>query len=804
MNRKKPVIAVLICLVLVLCMASSLLAAPGHTRGLLLQASGTPAFQIRSCAAIMQEQKTTWKEWTSLTQKSKATGLEDPVTLEEIREADPAVQIKQQDDGVYYLNGRLPIKARDAAEAVCSLYRLLPVLGGRTDADLQLLSEVRIDDHNIYVFQEMYNGQTVLGSTVRLAAEEDGSVVTVFSSLAKGLPEIGTTQAADAAGAEQSVENYLAGQHINAAVLPEYTEQILMAQDDEEAEDALPDLITWAVYTDNPEYSETAGSFPYLAHYVSADGTWLCSMEVKEPCDEAGRLGYSSVYLFDRMEPAFWTGEVTDADGTTRTITVPVMHDTLTGDYILGDVERRIAVGEFYDFEDEDRSIVMVSSPDNSVWPEDDLLTLDNYIAAWDYYAALGWIGPDGQGTPTLLLRNMCFENGDPMDNAAYAGKYYGWQIFAYDNVNYGLGKALDIIAHEFTHAVTSVLQGTNLYYNDYGAINESLSDIMGSLCEMEVEGSGHADWLIGEDVMSPIRSLLDPHDYNQPEYVWDIFYGPAVTKPNDINDRGGVHGNSSILNRLAAKMVEDAGMSAAQARDFWLTVMCGVTPMTDLPQMADVLEWALAFSGNAAFSEELREQIAFGQLTRTQIPEQLPDSQKLITLKLPDTADMQDPNWVMMALQLNVDSIFDILGLLATLFIDEDSTDFMENGLLSLFTSWASDENGTIRLITRDRQALYLLLNLDPDTMDFHGAAVLSGDTWIDLLGMIPLESTENTALAEDALDNAVQQLLSSGLDIILDLFTSFLFSEESADTAAGSNAELPSAGLEGIRLAE
>ena len=120
MNRKKPVIAVLICLVLVLCMASSLLAAPGHTRGLLLQASGNPAFQIRSCAAIMQEQKTTWKEWTSLTQKSKATGLEDPVTLEEIREADPAVQIKQQDDGVYYLNGRLPIKARDAAEAVCS------------------------------------------------------------------------------------------------------------------------------------------------------------------------------------------------------------------------------------------------------------------------------------------------------------------------------------------------------------------------------------------------------------------------------------------------------------------------------------------------------------------------------------------------------------------------------------------------------------------------------------------------------------------------------------------------------------
>ena len=357
-------------------------------------------------------------------------------------------------------------------------------------------------------------------------------------------------------------------------------------------------------------------------------------------------------------------------------------------------------------------------------------------------------------------------------------------------------------MAHEFTHAVTSVLQGTNLYYNDYGTINESLSDIMGSLCEMEVEDTGYADWLIGEDVMTPIRSLLYPHDYNQPEYVWDIFYGPAVMQPNDINDRGAVHGNSSILNYLAAKMVEDAGMDAAQARDFWLNVMCGVTPMTDLPQMADVLEWALAFSGNAAFSGELREQIAYGQLTRTQIPEQLPDGQKMITLKLPDTADMQDPNWVMMALQLNADNVFDILGMLTTLFLGGE--DSLANGLFSLFTSWASDESGAITLITRDRQAIYLLLNLDPYTMDFHGAAVLSGDTWIDLLGMMPLESTDNTALAEDALDQAAMQLLSSGLDIILDLFTSVLLTDDSAGVSAGSNTMLPSAGLEGIWLAE
>ena len=802
MNKKKSLIAALICLVLVLCMATSLLAAPGHTRGLLLPAAGSPSFQIRSGASFMQERNMTWKEWSSLAQKSKAKGLANPVTMEDIRMADPAAQAKQQDDCIYYLKGHLPVKARDASEAICAVYRLLPALGARTDADLKLLSETRIDDHKIYVFQEMHDGQTVVGSTIRLAVEEDGSVVTVFSSLSKELPETGTARVTDAAGAERTVKRYLADHQIDASVLPEFTEQILTAQDNIEAEDALPDLLNWVVYTGNPQSSESTGSYPYLAHYVSAGGTWLYSQEVKEPCDEAGRLGYSSVYLFDRMEPASWTGEVTDTDGSIRTITVPVMYDTLTGEYILGDVERRIAVGEFYDYEYADRSIVMASSPDNSEWPADDLLTLNNYITVWDYYAAMGWTGPDGLGTPTLLLRNMCFDDGEPMDNAAYYGNFYGWQTFAYDNVNYGLGKALDIMAHEFTHAVTSVLQGTNLYYNDYGTINESLSDIMGSLCEMEVEDTGYADWLIGEDVMTPIRSLLNPHDYNQPEYVWDIFYGPAAMQPNDINDRGAVHGNSSILNYLAAKMVEDAGMDAAQARDFWLTVMCGMTPMTDLPQMADVLEWALAFSGNAAFSGELREQIALGQLTRTQIPEQLPDGQKMITLQLPDTADMQDPNWVMMALQLNADNVFDILGMLTTLFLGGE--DSLENGLFSLFTSWASDESGAITLITRDRQAIYLLLNLDPYTMDFRGAAVLSGDTWIDLLGMIPLESTENTALAEDALDQAAMQLLSSGLDIILDLFTSVLLTDDSAGVSAGSNTVLPSAGLEGIRLAE
>jgi Zn-dependent metalloprotease len=57
---------------------------------------------------------------------------------------------------------------------------------------------------------------------------------------------------------------------------------------------------------------------------------------------------------------------------------------------------------------------------------------------------------------------------------------------------------SLDIVGHELTHGVTQYT--SNLYYrNESGALNESFSDIFGTMIEFYVEGES-GDWLIGED----------------------------------------------------------------------------------------------------------------------------------------------------------------------------------------------------------------------------------------------------------------------------------------------------------------
>jgi len=113
------------------------------------------------------------------------------------------------------------------------------------------------------------------------------------------------------------------------------------------------------------------------------------------------------------------------------------------------------------------------------------------------------------------------------------------------------LSAALDVIGHEFTHAVTSYT--ADLEYQDQpGALNESMSDVFGYLIEPN-------DWLIGEDVYTPnvsgdaLRSMSNPELYDQPAHMDDYL----VT----TSDYGGVHTNCGIPNKafyLAATSINN------------------------------------------------------------------------------------------------------------------------------------------------------------------------------------------------------------------------------------------------------
>ncbi len=117
------------------------------------------------------------------------------------------------------------------------------------------------------------------------------------------------------------------------------------------------------------------------------------------------------------------------------------------------------------------------------------------------------------------------------------------------------LSAADDVIAHEFTHSVTSATCDL-AYENQSGALNESMSDVFGYFVDPE-------DWLMGEDVYTPntpgdaLRSLSDPTLYDQPAHMDDF----QVLANTEAGDWGGVHTNCGIPNKafyLAATAVNN------------------------------------------------------------------------------------------------------------------------------------------------------------------------------------------------------------------------------------------------------
>jgi vibriolysin len=119
------------------------------------------------------------------------------------------------------------------------------------------------------------------------------------------------------------------------------------------------------------------------------------------------------------------------------------------------------------------------------------------------------------------------------------------------------LSKALDVDAHELSHAVTERTAGL-AYSNESGALNEATSDIMGNSCEAYSKNAGTPNantWKVGEDIYTPATSGDALRYMNNPTadgYSKD-WYPERIT---GTADNGGVHGNSGIANLAYYLMV--------------------------------------------------------------------------------------------------------------------------------------------------------------------------------------------------------------------------------------------------------
>jgi Zn-dependent metalloprotease len=116
---------------------------------------------------------------------------------------------------------------------------------------------------------------------------------------------------------------------------------------------------------------------------------------------------------------------------------------------------------------------------------------------------------------------------------------------------------AIDVIGHELTHGVTQYSAGL-VYQDQTGALNESISDVFGSLVKQYrlKQTADQADWLIGAGLLADgvngkaLRSMAAPGTaYDDPILGKDP--QPAHMKDfvNTQSDHGGVHINSGIPN---------------------------------------------------------------------------------------------------------------------------------------------------------------------------------------------------------------------------------------------------------------
>jgi Zn-dependent metalloprotease len=138
---------------------------------------------------------------------------------------------------------------------------------------------------------------------------------------------------------------------------------------------------------------------------------------------------------------------------------------------------------------------------------------------------------------------------------------------------------AIDVIAHELTHGVTQFTGGLN-YANQPGALNESFSDVFGSLVKQRSLGqtAASADWIIGAGLFTAnvngvgIRSMKNPGTaYDDPILGKDPQPAHMNDYVNTLSDNGGVHINSGIPNRaFYLTAVEIGGSAWEKAGQVW------------------------------------------------------------------------------------------------------------------------------------------------------------------------------------------------------------------------------------------
>jgi Zn-dependent metalloprotease len=218
--------------------------------------------------------------------------------------------------------------------------------------------------------------------------------------------------------------------------------------------------------------------------------------------------------------------------------------------------------------------------------------TFDLYLKAYGRHSI------DGVGLPLIATVHY----GEKYDNAFWNGEQ---MVFGDGDGRLFLDFTIpvDVIGHELTHGVTQHTANLD-YYGQSGALNESVSDVFGSLIKQYTlgQGAGDADWLIGAGLLGPdvhgeaLRSMKAPGTaYDDPDLGKDPQPATMDGYVRTSQDNGGVHINSGIPNHAFYRVATALGGNAwERAGQIWYDVLTGGDLQTDA-QFADFARLTVA-----------------------------------------------------------------------------------------------------------------------------------------------------------------------------------------------------------------
>ena len=225
----------------------------------------------------------------------------------------------------------------------------------------------------------------------------------------------------------------------------------------------------------------------------------------------------------------------------------------------------------------------------------------------------------DGSGATydlyyNIYQRNSIDGNGMRLDSTVHYQKGYDNAFWNGEQMVYGDGDedlppaqrifnrftiAIDVMGHELTHGVTQYTAKL-VYSFQPGALNESMSDVFGSLVKQYTlnQTADQADWIIGAGLFTSnvngvgIRSMKAPGTaYDDPKIGKDPQPAHMKDYVNTVSDNGGVHINSGIPNHaFYVVATEIGGFAWEKAGQIWyLTLKSKLSSSSNFQNCADM-----------------------------------------------------------------------------------------------------------------------------------------------------------------------------------------------------------------------